>query len=138
MTTKRIRKFGQTTVAANEDRPRADRLVKGNPRRVTQTEFTAGSGQGNGELDAGQWSCEVGAWRIEFAANRDEFFHLLSGRIRLCDADGLVTEVGPGESAVIPAGFSGVFEVVEPVVKHFVLVERRVAPKPARPAGAHP
>jgi uncharacterized protein len=133
-----IRKFGQTNVAVVEDRPRADRLVSGNPRRLTQTEFAAGAGQGNGEITAGQWSCEVGAWNIEFAANRDEFFHVLSGRIRLRDRDGLTTEIGAGESAVIPAGFSGVFEVIEPVVKHFVLVDRRVVPKPARAAGAHP
>ena len=133
-----IRKFGQNRAHAVEDHPRAERLVSGNPRRLTTTEFSAGVGQGNGEFSAGEWSCEPGAWRIEFAPNKDEFFHVISGRIRLHDANGAITEVGPGESAVIPAEFSGIFEVLETVVKHFVVVERRIVPKPPRHAGAHP
>ena len=32
-------------------------------------------------------------------------------------------DVGPGEAAVIPPGFEGEFEVLEPVRKHFVVVE---------------
>ena len=35
-----------------------------------------------------------------------------------------MTEIGPGQAAVIPANFRGAFEVVERVRKHFVVVER--------------
>ena len=31
---------------------------------------------------------------------------------------------GPGEACVIPAGFKGVFEVLEAVTKHYVFVKR--------------
>ena len=54
----------------------------------------------------------------------DEFFHVLSGRIRITDEAGLARIFGPGEACVIPAGFKGVFEVLEPVTKHYVFVKR--------------
>ncbi|MGD9944739.1 MAG: cupin domain-containing protein [Burkholderiaceae bacterium] len=119
-----IVKFGDEPVAAVEDRPAPERLLNGNPRRLTWNWFEAGE-RG---LSAGRWQCEVGAWRIRFGPAKDEFFHVIEGRVRLHGPGGRVVDVGPGEAAVIPAGFEGVFEVVEPVTKHYVLVERRSAP----------
>ena len=49
---------------------------------------------------------------------------MVQGRARLHSVDGTVTELGPGQAAVIPAGFRGSFEVLERVRKHFVVVER--------------
>lgn len=100
------------------DHPRPDRVVRGNPRRTTWNHFTSASG----EVSAGVWSCEVGSWRIEFGPALDEFFYVISGRVRVVGDDGQTVEVGPGESIVIPAGFKGVFDVVEPVTKHYVIV----------------
>lgn len=48
---------------------------------------------------------------------------MIEGRVRLHDAAGQITEVGPGEAAVIPAGFTGRFEVVEAVRKYYVVTE---------------
>jgi uncharacterized cupin superfamily protein len=135
------------------DRPRADRLQAGNPRRQTWTLYAspvasgpalaaaadaaggaAGDAAGDAvaaaaaaHISAGIWTCEVGRWRIAFPPDKHEVFCVLSGRVRLHDAAGNCTEVGPGESAVIPAGFQGAFEVCELVRKHFVIVE---APAP--------
>lgn len=102
------------------DRPRPDRLVRGNPLRGTWTLYESAQG----DLSSGIWQCEPGAWRIVFPAGKDEYFFVLEGRLRLHDAQGQVTEVAAGQGAVIPAGFEGVFEVLEPVRKHFVVVER--------------
>ncbi|HRE17461.1 MAG TPA: cupin domain-containing protein [Rhodocyclaceae bacterium] len=102
------------------DRPRSERLVRGNPQRLTWNHFTSRSG----EVSAGLWACEPGAWHIAFATNKDEFFTVLEGRIRITDAEGVAREVGPGEAAVIPAGFTGIFEVLEAVRKYYVVVER--------------
>ncbi len=102
------------------DHPREDRRVEGCPRRETWTMYESATG----DLSVGQWTCEPGRWRILFAPTKDEVFFVLEGRVRLHDVRGNVTEVGPGESAVIPAGFEGEFEVVERVRKHFVVVER--------------
>lgn len=112
--------FHQQTPAPVADRPRPDRLVQGNPARLTWNHFASD----DGVVSAGIWACEPGAWRIAFAENKDEFFTVLEGRIRISDAAGLAKEVGPGEAAVIPAGFTGVFEVLEAVRKYYVVVER--------------
>lgn len=98
--------------------PRTDRLVSGNPNRTTWNHYE------NAGVFAGLWECEVGSWRIAFAEDKDEFFHVLSGRIRITDSDGIAKEFGPCEACVIPGGFTGTFEVLEQVKKHYVFIER--------------
>lgn len=116
-----ITDFSAMTTAPVYDQPRPDRLVSGNPRRTTWNHFTSSSG----EVDAGIWACEVGSWRIAFPDNKDEFFFVTEGRCRLVDQHGHAVEAGPGNALVIPAGFHGTFEVLEPVKKHYVIVERK-------------
>lgn len=108
---------------ASEDYPRADRLVRGNPRRLTQTCHASADGL----VSAGIWTCETGAWNIHFAEGKDEFFCVLEGRVRLHDRHGQSVDIGPGGAAVIPAGFAGCFEVLEPVRKYFVVIDRASA-----------
>lgn len=110
--------FTGATVAPVFDRPRPDRLVAGNPQRTTWNHYE------HAGMSAGVWACEPGAWRIAFADNKDEFFHVLEGRIRIIDDAGVSREFGPGDACVIPAGFTGLFEVLEPVRKHYVVIER--------------
>ena len=71
------------------------------------------------------WGSEVGSWKIVFGEREDEFFYVTEGRCRVIDEAGNVSEAGPGDALVIPAGFKGVFEVVEPMKKHYVIVERK-------------
>ena len=99
------------------DQPRAERRVQGAPQRKTWTLHESGP------MSAGVWECEPGRWRIVFPPQRQEFFHVLQGRVRLHDAAGACTEIGPGQGAVIPPGFEGEFEVLEAVRKQFVLVD---------------
>jgi uncharacterized cupin superfamily protein len=113
--------FSQQTPTPTYDRPRPDRLVAGNPNRTTWEHFATS----NGDLSAGVWACEPGAWNIAFAPGKDEFFCIIEGRIRITDSDGQATEFGPGDAAVIPSGFTGTFEVLESVRKHYVLIERQ-------------
>lgn len=68
--------------------------------------------------------CEVGSWRIAFAEGKDEFFHVIEGRIRITDSDGIAKEFCAGDACVIPGGFTGIFEVLEHVKKHYVFIER--------------
>lgn len=113
--------FSQQNTAPEIDHPRAERRLAGNPVRTTWNHFTNNSG----EVFAGVWASEVGSWRIEFGEREDEFFFVTEGRCRIIDAAGKSTEAGAGESLVIPAGFTGVFEVLEPMKKHYVIVERK-------------
>lgn len=102
-----------------EDRPRPERLLQGNPLRHTWTHYETA----DEALSCGIWACETGAWRIHFADDKHEFFCVISGVVRLHDEAGQVVEVKAGEAAVIPAGFAGVFEVVQPVRKYFVVCQ---------------
>ena len=109
--------------APSHDNPRPDRLVKGNPDRTTWTHYSATQG----DFDCGIWACEPGAWRIAFPAGKEEFFHVISGRLRITSLAGEAREFGPGDACVIPAGFEGVFEVLEPVRKHVVVLDRNAS-----------
>ena len=111
--------FRDTAVPVH-DRPRPDRLVTGNPDRTTWTHYSAA----HGDFDCGIWACEPGAWRIAFPAGKEEFFAVISGRLRITSQAGEAREFGPGDACVIPAGFTGVFEVIETVRKHFVVIDR--------------
>ncbi|WP_420867878.1 cupin domain-containing protein [Azospira oryzae] len=46
------------------------------------------------------------------------------GRLQLIADSGEVREYGPGDGAIIPAGFSGVFKVIEAVKKRYVMVDQ--------------
>lgn len=119
---KTLTSFSDTTIPPEFDRPRPDRLVSGNPLRTTWNHYE------HAGVAAGAWACEIGAWRIAFADGKDEFFHVLSGRIRITDAAGTAREFGPGDACVIPGGFTGLFEVLEPVRKHYVIIDRAASP----------
>lgn len=103
---------------ASIDYPRPDRLVTGNPKRTTFSVYE------HPNMNCGIWQCEVGAWNIVFAANKQEFFNVIEGVVRIHDqASGNYIEVTAGQAGIIPPGFKGTFEVLETVKKYFVVVE---------------
>ncbi|MCX9155667.1 cupin domain-containing protein [Niveibacterium sp. 24ML] len=116
--------FSDSLPAPSPDRPRPDRLIHGNPARLTWTLHESADGL----TSAGIWACEPGAWRIAFAAGKEEYFHVLEGRLRIADTAGHTREYGPGDAGLIPAGFEGSFEVIEAVRKHFVVIDRDARP----------
>ena len=115
--------FHAQTTAPEIDHPRPERCLQGNPQRTTWNHYSSHSG----EVFSGVWACEPGAWRIEMGPREDEFFFVTRGRCRLHADDGVVAECAAGQSLVIPAGFSGVFEVLEAMEKHYMIVDRQLA-----------
>lgn len=100
------------------DYPKPERLVKGNPKRLTQSLYE------HPNMNCGIWQCEVGAWNIVFADNKQEFFNIIEGVVRIHHTENnSFIEVKAGEAGVIPPSFRGTFEVVEAVKKYFVVVE---------------
>ncbi|HNJ87705.1 MAG TPA: cupin domain-containing protein [Agitococcus sp.] len=108
---------GESLATPTIDYPRAERLVNGNPQRLTQNLYE------HPNMSCGIWQCEVGAWRIEFASNKQEFFNIIKGEVRLHDIQGNFVEIQAGQAGVIPPNFKGIFEVVEVVQKYYVIVE---------------
>lgn len=115
-----ITRFDQPETPGSIDHPRPDRLERGNPRREAWTLYESADGL----MSSGIWACEVGRWRIVFPPTKDEYFYVLTGHVRLHDRDGGFIDVLAGQGAVIPGGFEGAFEVLSPVRKHFVVVDR--------------
>jgi uncharacterized cupin superfamily protein len=103
----------ETTVA----RPPADRLLAGDPQQTARNYFS----DSGGRFFAGVWESTPGRWRVRYSEN--EFCHLTRGRIRIADERGQQWSFKAGDSFVIPAGFAGTWEVIEPTAKLYVIYE---------------
>ena len=92
-----------------------EKLVRGAPmtglRSAYENEATG--------FYAGVWESQVGAWRVAY--DEDELCVILAGRVRLVSDAGDAKEYGAGESFVVPRGFSGVWETLEPVRKIYAI-----------------
>lgn len=106
---------------ADIDHPRAERLVRGNPKRETWNLVEADLAAG--KVFTGVWRCEPGRWRIAMGPSERELFTVLQGWCRVHDALGGFEEVRPGEGLYVPPGFEGEFEVLEHLTKTYMIVE---------------
>ena len=95
----------------------AARLLTGSPQQIVANAY---SDPGNA-FHCGVWEADVGSWRVTYTEH--EFCHVLAGRIRLRGDDGSDVTVQTGDSFVIPAGFAGVWEVLEPARKLYAIYE---------------
>jgi uncharacterized cupin superfamily protein len=96
-----------------------DRLIAGAPMQKIANLY---SDAGNC-FHCGVWEGQVGAWRVSYSEH--EFCHLLAGCVRLTSADASAVTLRAGDSFVIPAGFEGTREVLEPTRKLYALYEPR-------------
>lgn len=92
-----------------------DRVVEGDPQHTTGTRFESP----DGGLVAGTWTSSPGKWHA--FTDRDEFCYIVTGHVRLISEDGTAQAFTTGDSFLIPNGFRGYWEVVEPTTKHFVI-----------------
>ncbi len=97
----------------------AERLIAGSPEVTVQNFFTDTSRQ----FFAGRWSATRGKWRVRYTEN--ELCVMTSGRVTLESSSGERTSFGPGEAFVVPAGFTGTWEVVEDCSKIYAVFEAR-------------
>jgi uncharacterized protein len=89
------------------------------PGRVSRTRGRLLYKGENGAPETGLWECTPGVW--ECRVTRDEFCHFLSGRSIYTDAAGRRIEIGAGDSAFFPAGWTGTCEVLETVRKVYMI-----------------
>lgn len=115
----RLIHFGDPAPTPSQDRPSPERAISTPPLRTTWERHASEAEA----LSIGEWACEPGAWKIAFHAHRHEFFHVLEGRLRIHDDAGNMREFGPGDACIIPPGFRGMFEVLEPVKKRYVMID---------------
>jgi uncharacterized protein len=66
---------------------------------------------------AGIWESTPGKFHAVY--EEDEFYYLISGRVTIADSAGNGRTFNPGECIVVPAGFVGTWEVLEPTKKFY-------------------
>jgi uncharacterized cupin superfamily protein len=95
----------------------AARSVKGQPLQRSWHQFTSG----DEKFFAGTWEAEPGCWNVNYTEN--EYCHILSGCSVLRDGAGMERRLEPGDQFVIPAGFTGQWEVLETTRKAYVIYQ---------------
>lgn len=108
--------FFSAEPAFEESAPAPDRVRSGTPCFQTDVAYQSPDQR----LLAGVWRASPGAWAIRY--DETEYCHILSGKGRLIDVDGVARDFGAGDSFVISPGFRGVWEVFELMEKQFFIV----------------
>ena len=73
----------------------------------------------DGEQEAGVWECAPGpsSWKLE----THEFVHIVAGRMTVTPDDGVPRDLGPGNTAVFPRGWTGTWQIHERIRKVYVI-----------------
>ena len=95
----------------------AEKCVRGQPLQRTWHHFTSR----DEKFFAGIWEAEAGCWKVSYTEN--EFCQILEGHSILRDSVGNERTLQAGDNFVIPAGFSGEWEVIETTRKMYVIYE---------------
>jgi uncharacterized protein len=95
------------------------RLAPGSP--VPEQFVRNGYTDATGRFFGGLWRSSVGAWRVSYTEN--ELCTLTAGRVRVSDDAGRSWTFVPGDTFVMPAGFEGLWEVLQPAQKVYAIYE---------------
>jgi uncharacterized protein len=109
--------FATGAAEITHSKPPAERLLAGEPKQTARNFFS----DSGGRFFAGVWESTPGKWRVRYSEN--EFCHLTRGRVLIQNESGRSWTFTAGASFVIPAGFAGVWEVLEPTSKLYVIYE---------------
>jgi uncharacterized cupin superfamily protein len=93
------------------------KLLAGNPRQTVWLQYADTPGR----FMAGIWHSERGRWKILYT--EQEYCRMLEGVSIITDQAGVSLTLRPGDECIIPPGFSGTWEVLEPTRKRFVIYE---------------
>ncbi|RVD55595.1 cupin domain-containing protein [Mesorhizobium sp. M2D.F.Ca.ET.185.01.1.1] len=115
MTRPTILKFGAIEHAEAGDLP-GWIVVEGRPTMQTAVQHTTE----DGKVMSGTWRASPGTYHATYTDY--EFVHMIAGRIIITPDGGEPVEVGPGDAFVVEADFKGTWKILEPVIKHFVVV----------------
>jgi uncharacterized cupin superfamily protein len=111
------------SVAPEVSHVSADRLVAGNPVTRVANYF----GDATQQFFAGRWAATRGKWRVRYTEN--ELCVMTSGAVVIQSEAGERRTFVTGDAFVVPAGFSGTWEVLEDCSKIYAVFDA------ATPAG---
>ena len=107
------------TLEAEVSEPPAERLIAGRPELQVRNYFSDISQQ----FFAGRWSATRGKWRVRYTEN--ELCVMTAGKVTIESSSGERSSFAAGDAFVIPAGFTGTWEVTEDCTKIYAIFEAR-------------
>ena len=107
--------FSEHEAEYEESLTPAEKCVKGQPLQRTWNHYTSPDER----FFSGLWEAEPGCWNIHYT--EEEFCQIVAGRSVLRDSEGNERTVQAGDNFVIPAGFTGQWEVLETTRKIYVI-----------------
>lgn len=99
--------------------PSPEKILSGIPRTRVSNQYADSTQQ----FCCGLWSSTSGKWRVRYTEH--ELCVLIEGRVRIESAGGERHELKAGDAFVVPAGFEGTWEVVEPCKKWYAVFEAK-------------
>lgn len=97
--------------------PPVERLIAGTPQLAVQNYYTDPTQQ----FFAGRWAATRGKWRVRYTEN--ELCVMTAGRVVIESAAGERMSFGAGDVFLVPAGFTGTWEVLEDCAKIYAIFE---------------
>jgi len=97
--------------------PPAERLIAGSPQLAVRNYYTDPTQQ----FFAGRWAATRGKWRVRYTEN--ELCVMTAGRVVIESVAGERSSFGPGDAFLVPAGFTGTWEVLEDCAKIYAIFE---------------
>jgi uncharacterized cupin superfamily protein len=94
-----------------------EKLISGNPLQTLWMEYIDPSNK----FFVGTWHSGVGTWKVSYT--EFEECQILEGVSVITEQDGVAVTLRAGDRFVIPRGFIGTWQVVEPTKKTFVVYE---------------
>ncbi len=104
-------------VESQASEPAADRLVAGQPVMRVSNYFSDSTQQ----FFAGRWAATRGKWRVRYTEN--ELCVMTAGKVVIESESGQRSSFAAGDAFVVPAGFSGTWEVLEDCSKIYAIFE---------------
>lgn len=119
MSIEQIVDFAVNQVEPERYSPAPEKVLKGAPAQALYNHY----GSPCGQMNAGVWEAEVGQWTVAYSEH--EYCEIVQGVSVLRDREGGAKTLRAGDRFVIPAGFSGTWEVLEPTRKIYVTFEQK-------------
>lgn len=118
MSIEQIVDFATASSTPDHYRPAAEKVLKGDPAQSVRNHYASPCNQFN----VGIWEGDIGQWTIHYTEH--EYCEILQGVSVLRDQAGNAKTVRAGDRFVIPAGFTGTWEVIEACRKVYVIFEQ--------------
>ncbi len=97
--------------------PSPEKILSGIPRARVSNQYA----DGTQKFFCGIWSSTAGKWRVRYTEH--EFCVIIEGRVRIESTSGDKQEFQTGAAFVVPMGFEGSWEVIEPCKKWYAIFE---------------